>query len=226
MFVLKPFRRFWIASVGFAFLLLITGCAAPVVAPSAPSRVDAVASPTTEKMAAVPNGAPQIEVENAWSQPALLMSAMPAPTVTPCPTPDPFADPCDASGDPMPCPTPAMADMNEEPAMMDMGVRGVVYLTLTNQGSEADRLIQVESPVAASAGLHQTTMDSAGVMRMRPLDGGLQIPAGEQVLLEPASYHIMLVDLKQNLNLGDLFPVVLTFEISDPITVTSEVRLP
>lgn len=223
----KSLRQLGIIGIGFIFLALMAGCAAPPAATVLVPTLVATVAPTTIPAPTVP----QIRVENAWSQPALLMVSLPAQIATPCSTPDAqFINPCEADGDPMPCTTsdnataqPAMADM---PDMTDTGTRGVVYLTLTNQGDAPDRLIHVESAVAASAGLHQTTMDAAGMMRMRPVEDGLEIPAGGQVTLEPGSYHIMLVDLSQDLALGDRFEVVLTFENSGPITTTAEVRLP
>ncbi|MBI3959751.1 MAG: copper chaperone PCu(A)C [Chloroflexi bacterium] len=246
----------------------MAGCAAPTASPaptSAPAPA-AVAEPTaTDIPAATPApSAPQIQITNAWSRPALRMAAetalsievMPAVTATACPTPDLLSiNPCEASGDPMPVcdaagdtdaqpamagmesmATPAMHDMSamtdtaamedeDRGKMTDMGTRGVVYLTLTNQGNAPDRLIGVESAVAAIAQLHQTTMDDAGIMRMRPVEGGLEIPAGGQVVLEPGSYHIMLMNLQQDIVLDDSFDVVLTFEISGPITVAAQVLL-
>jgi copper(I)-binding protein len=51
-----------------------------------------------------------------------------------------------------------------------------------------------------------------GVMRMRQLADGLEIPAGGEVTLKPGSYHVMLMDLKQPLKAGDKVPLTLTFK--------------
>ncbi len=45
------------------------------------------------------------------------------------------------------------------------------------------------------------TMDN-GVMKMRPVEGGLRIKPGETVTLKPGGYHMMLVDLKAQLQQG------------------------
>jgi copper(I)-binding protein len=102
------------------------------------------------------------------------------------------------------------------------GPTAVVYMTIGNNGSAADRLLTIESPVASAAELH-ASIDSNGVMSMRPLDG-IDIPAGGMVMLKPGGFHIMLVGLKHDLRLDDSFAVVLRFERAGAITVQSHVR--
>ena len=41
-----------------------------------------------------------------------------------------------------------------------------------------------------------------GVMKMRPVEGGLEIKPGETVTLKPGGYHMMFVDLKHPLEQG------------------------
>ncbi len=72
------------------------------------------------------------------------------------------------------------------------------------------RLVQVSSPAAGKAEIHQMDM-ADDMMRMRPVDG-LELPAGKQVDLASGGYHIMLLNLKQQLKDGDTVPVTLTFE--------------
>jgi copper(I)-binding protein len=90
------------------------------------------------------------------------------------------------------------------------------FLTITNHGGETDRLIAVSSPVAAIGEIHEMKVED-GVMTMRPLDRGLEIPANETVVLEPGGYHIMLIDLKAPLVEGEDVPVTLTFETAGSI---------
>jgi copper(I)-binding protein len=42
------------------------------------------------------------------------------------------------------------------------------YMTITNKGAEADRLMGVSSPIANQSQVHQMAMDN-GVMSMRPV---------------------------------------------------------
>jgi periplasmic copper chaperone A len=78
---------------------------------------------------------------------------------------------------------------------------GAAYLTVTNTGKTPERLSCVSSDAAAKCQIHEMTMDN-GVMKMRPVEGGLRIAPGETVTLKPGSYHIMLVDLKAQLQQG------------------------
>jgi copper(I)-binding protein len=87
---------------------------------------------------------------------------------------------------------------------------GGAYMTITNKGTEADRLIGVSSPVAGQVELHQMAMDK-GVMSMRPVPGGLEIKPGQTVELKPASSHLMLMGLKQPLAQGQRVKATLDF---------------
>jgi copper(I)-binding protein len=101
------------------------------------------------------------------------------------------------------------------------GHTGVVYLTITDTG-RADTLTGVASPVAATAGLHETVNDN-GVMKMRPV-ASLPVTPGKPLMLAPGGYHIMLMDLKQPLKEGDSFPVTLSFAKAGQVTATATVE--
>ncbi len=62
------------------------------------------------------------------------------------------------------------------------------YFTVKNNGASADRLVAVTSEVSAKAEVHQMAV-SDGVMTMRRVDGGLEIPAGGTVALDPGGYN-------------------------------------
>ncbi len=95
-----------------------------------------------------------------------------------------------------------------------------VYLALTG-GAQPDRLTGVSTPVAAMAGVHESTANG-GVMRMRAVNA-LPISPGKTVTLAPGGYHIMLMELGHPLVAGQTFPLTLTFEHAAPVTV--EVRV-
>lgn len=92
------------------------------------------------------------------------------------------------------------------------------YLSLKNNGAEADRLIAVESPIAGKGEIHEMSVTD-GVMTMRPLAGGIEIPAGGEVKLEPGSFHIMFMGLKEPAVEGKKFPGTLTFEKAGKVEV-------
>ncbi|WP_024301035.1 copper chaperone PCu(A)C [Pseudogulbenkiania sp. MAI-1] len=105
------------------------------------------------------------------------------------------------------------------PAMMSSGA---VYLKLDNQGKTADRLLAVSTPRAASAELHQHLNDK-GVMRMRAVTEGIELPPGQTITLAPGGLHIMLMGLTAPLKAGERFPLTLRFSRAG--TVEVEVKI-
>ncbi|HEU0244367.1 MAG TPA: copper chaperone PCu(A)C [Candidatus Limnocylindrales bacterium] len=104
------------------------------------------------------------------------------------------------------------------------GGTSAAYMTITNGRVAPDALVGVSAPdVTDSAGLHETSSDSSGMTGMKPVDS-IAIPAGGTVALEPGGYHIMLMDLKQELKVGDRVTLVLSFEQAGVVNVTAEVR--
>jgi copper(I)-binding protein len=85
------------------------------------------------------------------------------------------------------------------------------FLTITNTGTEPDRLIAVSSPETASGEIHEMSMEN-DVMKMNAVAGGIEIPAGATVKLAPGGLHLMLIGPKGPLTEGGKFPVTLTFE--------------
>ena len=87
------------------------------------------------------------------------------------------------------------------------------------------RLVSASSPVAGVTEVHEMKLVD-NVMKMRPLPA-LDLPAGQAVELKPGGYHVMLMDLKQQLKGGDTVPVTLTFEdIASKKRFTQEVKAP
>lgn len=97
------------------------------------------------------------------------------------------------------------------------------FVTLTNIGHREDRLLGGSSPLAASVEVHMMRMDGS-VMRMRPMPGGLALPAGLPVALRPGAEHIMLIGLKRPLRRGETVPVTLRFARAGELTVRFAVQ--
>ena len=94
---------------------------------------------------------------------------------------------------------------------------GVVYLTITNRGGAADRLVAASAAVAGTASLHRSAMEG-GVMTMRPVNG-IAIAPGETAALKPGGLHIMLMGLARPLREGEMFPADLVFERAGTLRV-------
>ena len=88
---------------------------------------------------------------------------------------------------------------------------GVGYMTITNNGSAPDRLVSVNSDISAKTEIHEMKMEN-GVMEMREMPNGLEIPAGATVSLKPGGDHIMFMDLKRPIKAGDIIHATLGFE--------------
>ncbi len=100
---------------------------------------------------------------------------------------------------------------------------GVGYLVIANAAATGDRLVSAASPAASRTEVHEMSMDG-GVMRMRPVTGGLAVPAGGRVELKPGGYHLMLIGLKAALIEGAEVPVTLTFEKAGPVRIALKVE--
>jgi periplasmic copper chaperone A len=95
---------------------------------------------------------------------------------------------------------------------------GAAYMTITNKGTTPDRLSCASSDASAKCQIHSMTMDN-GVMKMRPVEGGLEIKPGETVTLKPSGFHVMLTDLKNPLEQGKTVDVTLQFEKAGTVKV-------
>jgi hypothetical protein len=92
------------------------------------------------------------------------------------------------------------------------------YLTITNTGTAADRLVGGATNVSGKFEIHQMSMDN-GVMKMRPVADGLEIKPGQTVTLAPGGFHVMLVGLKQQLKEGEHFKATLEFAKAGKVDV-------
>ena len=96
------------------------------------------------------------------------------------------------------------------------------YATIVNRGSGDDRLLTISAPPPITATLHETTT-SNGISSMRPLENGIEIPAGETVTLKPAGGHVMISGLRQPLHRGDSLKLTLQFDRSGEKAVNFKV---
>ena len=98
------------------------------------------------------------------------------------------------------------------------------YVVIRNHGAAADRLVSATGEIAGRTEIHEMAVDAQGVMTMRPLGEGLEIPAGGQAELKPGSFHIMFLDLQRGAKEGETFKGTLTFEKAGSVEVEYAVR--
>src|SRR5215470_3229959 len=95
---------------------------------------------------------------------------------------------------------------------------GAGYMTITNKGTTPDKVSCVSDDASAQCEIHSMTMEG-GLMKMRPVEGGLEIKPGETVTLAPSGFHVMFRNLKQPLQQGKTVKATLKFDKAGSVDV-------
>jgi hypothetical protein len=82
-----------------------------------------------------------------------------------------------------------------------------VFMTLSSP--TADRLVGASTPIAGKTDL--MTMEMRGEAMIMAYVDAIDIPANQAVSLDPSGLHVWLEDLRQPLQAGQTFPLVLDF---------------
>ena len=97
---------------------------------------------------------------------------------------------------------------------------------MTLQADSDSKLLSVQSPVANTVQIHQSSMKD-DVMSMRQVES-VALPAGKPVSFDPHGYHVMLIDLTAQVKEGDKVPLTLIVENAkgekETIQVQAEAR--
>lgn len=144
----------------------------------------------------------------------------PAPARTPAPTPRTV--PAAPAGTPAAV-AKAAIDVNSGwvRATPTNNGNAAVYLQIVNAGADADALVGVESPNAAHAMVHTTTVaNGTASMAMTP---SVPIPGKSTVTFGPNGRHIMLEGLKAPLREGESFIITLNFTKAGKVSATVKV---
>jgi len=89
--------------------------------------------------------------------------------------------------------------------------------------SDVDRaVVSAESDVAGTVELHAHLHEN-GVMKMRQVDK-IDVPAGGETILKPGGLHVMLIDLKQPLDLGQMVEIKFILDDGSSTQVQAEVQ--
>ena len=95
---------------------------------------------------------------------------------------------------------------------------GAAFMHIMNNGTENDRLIAVRTDAAMMPELHTHIMED-GIAKMREVEGGFEILAGDATILERGGLHIMLMGLTNPFIHGDVITLTLIFEHAGEITI-------
>ncbi len=92
------------------------------------------------------------------------------------------------------------------------------FLTIANDGKEADRLVSASTSGVKRVEIHEMAMQDQ-VMKMRKLNGGLELPAGKTVQLKSGGYHLMFIEPEKPYTEGETVPVTLEFEKAGKVEI-------
>ncbi len=96
------------------------------------------------------------------------------------------------------------------------------YLEINNHSAQPVSLISVSSPVFARIEIHKTIVenDTARMQHYEKID----IEPGQQFVLRPGEFHLMLFDAKSPLRAGDMVPLTVEFSDGSVHNIQAQVR--
>lgn len=97
-----------------------------------------------------------------------------------------------------------------------------LFMVVENHSSQPKTIVSVSSDAAASAELHQMTMNKM-MMVMTPIRS-VTVPAHGQTGFDPNGYHVMLFGLKTRPAVGDKINVTLKLDDGTTVPVEATVR--
>jgi copper(I)-binding protein len=102
------------------------------------------------------------------------------------------------------------------------GDNGAVYFLLENHSVGTDELTGISSDAAEAVEIHESQMEN-DVMQMRQVTS-VSIKGKTSLEFSPGGYHVMLVNLKQTLNVGDEIELTLHFKKAGDVLLTVPVQ--
>ena len=113
----------------------------------------------------------------------------------------------------------------EEPYIREMPPGQPVtaaFMRLHNNGVKAVQLIAVSSDSAERVEIHVHRHNN-GMMRMEKIDS-ISVPAGSDFIFKPGDHHLMLINLKRSLTVGDSVRLKLEFNHAEPLIIDVPVQ--
>lgn len=98
------------------------------------------------------------------------------------------------------------------------------YFTVKG-GPVDERLIDVSSPVVIRAEMHESMKDGA-MATMKPITGGVAVPAHSTVQFEEGGRHVMLFSVNSGITPGKTMALVFTFASGNKFQIQAKVRRP
>jgi hypothetical protein len=111
-------------------------------------------------------------------------------------------------------------------AWMRPGIAGgnsAIYFTVENLSDREEVLQGTQGDIAEAYELHRTTISEDDMMSMHH-QMSIPIAANEQVLFEPGGLHVMVINLKRDVDEGEIIPLVLKFKTAGEIKLDVPVK--
>ena len=103
------------------------------------------------------------------------------------------------------------------------GNPGAAYFYVSG-GPKADRLMTVSSPVVIRTELHESMAGHSGMMTMKPIEGGVEVPAGGFVEFKPGGKHAMMYNINPGIQPPRTVQMIFTFASGTRITADAQVK--
>jgi copper(I)-binding protein len=99
------------------------------------------------------------------------------------------------------------------------------YFTLRNKSDKDITLVAVSGSISERIEIHEHTMEN-GLMKMQKVTSGVVIPAGKKIRFKPGGYHIMIMDLNQDIKEGDTVELTLEFDDGSTQMINAKAKKP
>jgi copper(I)-binding protein len=96
------------------------------------------------------------------------------------------------------------------------------FMKINNTSEKDIKLVRAKADASKITELHNH-FNVDGVMKMREVPF-IKVPAKGHVMLKPGSFHVMLIDLKKPLQLGQKVNIQLFFDNGQEISIKPEVK--
>jgi copper(I)-binding protein len=123
-------------------------------------------------------------------------------------------------------PSPAAADpvtVTDAWVKASPGPMTGAFGTISNTGDSDLTLVSASTSASDMTELHEVVM-ADGQMVMQPKEGGFEVPAGGERVLEPGADHMMIMQMDAPVEAGDDVEITLTFDDGSTYTYTAQAR--
>jgi len=204
-------RIIFLAIVSMMAMVILSACATATPTPMPTSTAMPVAAPDAADCSNLPATGPKIKIEGPWV-PSTNVAELNAAASS-------------AMGNASSAKSSAMSSassaMNSGMATTN-AINTAAYMVIHNCTGQAESIVQAASNLNGMTSLMNFELKDGKSVMMNI--NQIDIPAGKKVELKSGGYHVMFMNLKQDLKPGDVVQVTLTFKNSGEIKVSPTVK--